>query len=81
VNPPATTIASFSASPSTISAGQTATLSWTTVDAAWAYIDGIGYVVANGSIQVSPTTTTTYTLRAGGNGPVEPQTVTVTVNP
>ena len=81
VNPAASTISSFTATPSTITAGQTATLSWVTADATWATIDGIGTVTPNGSLDVSPTTTTTYTLHAGGSGPAASSQVTVTVNP
>ncbi|MBX3739227.1 MAG: hypothetical protein KF715_21245 [Candidatus Didemnitutus sp.] len=62
------TIASFTASPSTISAGETATLSWTTTDVTSLTVDhGVGPV--NGSsVTVSPGATTIYTLTATGPG-------------
>jgi hypothetical protein len=81
VDPAASSIVSFTANPSSISAGQTVTLAWSTQDATWASIDGIGAVTPNGTLDVSPMVTTTYTLHAGGNGPSVSQQVTVTVTP
>jgi hypothetical protein len=54
----------FNASPSTINPGDSSTLSWGLVgNANYAEIDqGIGGVSTPGSITVSPSTTTTYTL-------------------
>lgn len=62
----APSITSFTASPTTINAGQSATLSWGLVaNADRAEINnGIGGIATPGSISVSPTTTTTYTLTA-----------------
>ncbi len=59
-------IASFGVSPTAITAGSSATLSWGLVgNANEAIIDqGIGGVATPGSTTVSPTTTTTYTLTA-----------------
>ncbi len=59
-------IAFFTASPTTIRAGESATLSWGLVEGAEiAEIDnGIGGVATPGSTAVSPTDTTTYTLTA-----------------
>ena len=57
------------------------TLEWTTTNATTCSIDhGVGSVPCNGNTNVSPTTTTTYTLSATGpgGGPVTAQT-TVTV--
>jgi len=54
----------FTATPAQISAGQAVTLAWKTSNADTANIDGIGNVSVNGSITVSPTQTTTYTLTA-----------------
>ena len=76
--------ATFSASPTTIERGQSATLSWTTTNANSVTINqSIGSVipVARGSRSVSPTSTTTYTLTATGEGgTLTPKpTVTVTV--
>src|SRR5439155_25085118 len=56
-------------SPTPISAGQSATLSWTTAGAASIAIrPSIGSVAASGSITVSASATTTYTLVAEGAG-------------
>jgi hypothetical protein len=57
-------IASFTANPASITAGQISTLSWTTQNATTITISSLGGVVPNGSVGVSPTTTTTYTLTA-----------------
>jgi len=81
--PPAVPIInSFSASPSTIIAGDSTTLSWTVTDADSVTIDyGIGTVALTGITTVNPTTDTTYTLIATNSaGPVI-ATVTVTVAP
>ncbi len=78
----APTIASFTASPSTIARGQSTTLIWGLVgNADVAEIDnGIGGVATPGSTTVSPTTTTTYTLTGmcGSNTASAQVTVTVT---
>ncbi|MDD5397888.1 MAG: hypothetical protein PHU70_02290 [Dehalococcoidia bacterium] len=57
-------ILSFSASPSSISPGGSAVLSWTTSNATGATISGIGAVGTNGVTSVSPAVTTTYILTA-----------------
>jgi len=58
-------INSFSVSPSTITTGSSATLSWSIDGATSVSIDnGIGTVPASGSKTVSPTSTTGYTLTA-----------------
>jgi hypothetical protein len=76
-------ITAFSASPATISAGQSATLSWGLVENAdEADIDyGIGGIATPGDIIVSPGTTTTYTLSAFCGSNVRAAQVTITVNP
>lgn len=81
--PGAPVIVSFTASPSTITAGQSATLNWGKVDnATSAVIDhGIGGVATPGNVTVQPATTTTYTLTATGCGGTVTKQVTVTVNP
>ncbi len=75
-------IASFGASPTSITAGQSATLSWGDVSNADSaeITPGIGGVPAPGSTTVTPTGTTTYTLiaRCGQNSAT--RTVTVTVS-
>ena len=73
-------INSFFASPSTIIAGDSTTLSWTVTNADSVTIDyGIGTVALTGITTVNPITDTTYTLIATSSaGPVI-ATVTVTV--
>ena len=76
-------IFAFTPNPSTISPGQSATLSWTVVGAISVSIDnGLGNQssVSSGSVTVNPTQTTTYTLTAtNANGSMTAQ-ATVTVN-
>jgi peptidoglycan-associated lipoprotein len=70
----------FSAEPSTIERGQSATLRWSVSDATDVTISpAVGTVSARGDRQVSPTDTTTYTLSAKGPGGTESATTTVTV--
>jgi YVTN family beta-propeller protein len=72
---------SLSAQPETIYAGQSSTLTWTSSDAEHVSIDsGIGEVDPNGSMAVSPTQTTTYTITATGPGGTITDSATVTVN-
>ena len=60
---------SISADPNAIIAGELATIFWTSENATAVSIDnGIGTVELNGSTQVSPLVTTTYTAAAGGSG-------------
>ncbi len=82
VNGTGVSIGGFSASPATITAGQSSLLGWTTQGAVSASISGVGAVPVNGSVTVSPTQTTTYTLTAtGAGGATATKQVTVTVNP
>jgi hypothetical protein len=61
-------INTFIASPPSISAGASSTINWEVTGATAVSIDhGIGSVPASGSLTVSPTTTTTYTLIAGNS--------------
>ena len=78
--PPAAPTASLTASPETIDRGQSSTLTWQTTNATDVSIEGIGAVQANGSQQVSPTESTTYTLTAKGAGGTQSATARVTVN-
>ncbi len=82
--PPAQVSATLTASPATINAGQSATLSWTTTNATSAQINNnVGTVqTGSGTATVSPAQTTTYTITAVGasNQQTTAQT-TVTVNP
>ncbi|HTW56659.1 MAG TPA: peptidoglycan-associated lipoprotein Pal [Terriglobales bacterium] len=77
--PPAAPTASISVNPSSIEAGQSASLTWQTSNATDVSIDGIGAVQANGSQSVSPTTSTTYHLVAKGAGGTQEATARLTV--
>ncbi len=74
-------ITSFTASPTTITAGQSATLTYGLVqNADTAEIDqNIGGVATPGSVVVSPTTTTNYTMTARCGSTTTTATVTITV--
>jgi peptidoglycan-associated lipoprotein len=78
--PPATPTATLTANPDTIDKGQSSTLTWQTTNATDVSIDGIGAVQPNGSQQVSPADSTTYTLTAKGAGGSQTATARVTVN-
>ena len=75
-------IESFTASPTTITAGQSATLSWGRVlGAQFAEIDNdIGGVATPGSTTVTPGTTTTFTMTAVCGAKVKIAQVTITVS-
>jgi uncharacterized protein YkwD len=85
INPPtasAPTIASFTATPATIVAGQSTTLSWTVSGASTVSIDnGIGDVSSVTSKSVLPTSTTMYTLTATNSAGTAVAHATVTVTP
>ncbi|MFY9462425.1 MAG: hypothetical protein WAP51_04470 [Candidatus Sungiibacteriota bacterium] len=71
----------FTASPSSINIGQSSVLSWTSSNATSCSIDqGIGAVPTSGSVTVSPTTNTTYTLICSGPGGTATARVTVLVS-
>lgn len=79
--PPAAPTASLTASPDTIDKGQSSTLTWQTTNATDVSIDqNVGTVDANGSRQVTPVESTTYTLTAKGTGGSQTATARVTVN-
>jgi hypothetical protein len=73
-------ISSFTANPTSISAGQSSTLAWAVQNATTVSISSVGNVPLTGTQGVSPTTTTTYTLTAtNSSGSVSSQaTITVT---
>ncbi len=74
------TINSFTAEPSSIERGQSATLRWSISNATDMSINqGIGAVQSQGERQVFPTNSTTYTLNASGPGGTDSRSVTVTV--
>jgi hypothetical protein len=70
----------FNAQPSSIVAGTSAALNWTTTNTTSVSIAGVGTFGANGSVNVTPKSTTTYTATATGPGGTValPATVTVT---
>lgn len=72
--------ASITASPDTINAGDSSTLTWQTSNATDVSIEGLGSVAASGTQTVKPTQTTTYHLIAHGDGGSADATATVTVN-
>ncbi len=74
-------IASFTATPTTVNAGEAVTLNWGFVsNADRADIDrGIGGVATPGNVTVRPTSTTTYTLTARCGATTRTAQVTVTV--
>src|SRR5262249_27328080 len=76
------TVSSFSASPASIIAGQSTTLSWV-VSGNPAPTTSLspGGPVTGSSVTVSPTTTTTYTLTATNSQGSAAKSVTVPVNP
>jgi len=76
------TINSFTANPSSITSGDSATLNWNTSDCTDVSISpSIGDVNTSGSKVVYPTYTKTYTLTASGStGGVKTKTVTVFVD-
>ena len=73
----------FTASPTTITNGLSATLSWgAVIGAEMAEIDnGIGGIATPGSIVVNPTSTTTYTLIGTCGDKTRTLQVTINVNP
>jgi len=77
---PGPKILSFTANPAVINAGQKATLTWSTQNGQSAFIANFGTVPVNGSVDVSPTKTTTYTLQLTKGTRTVTQDVTVTVN-
>jgi len=73
-------IASFTATPSSITAGQPSSLSWSVTGATTVSINnGVGTVSSTGSSIVSPTQTTAYALTAANSTGSTTAVVTVTV--
>jgi RHS repeat-associated protein len=70
----------FEATPQAITLGETSTLQWTTTNADRITINqGIGDVLATGTLTVAPKDTTTYTLSATGTGGATTASATVRV--
>jgi peptidoglycan-associated lipoprotein len=71
---------SLQANPSSISAGDSATLSWTSTDATQLTIaPDVGGVTAQGSTKVTPSSSTSYTITASGPGGSASSTARITV--
>ncbi|MGB0993500.1 MAG: sialate O-acetylesterase [Akkermansiaceae bacterium] len=78
--PPAT-INSFTATPGSFQAGETVTLNWDVSDADSVTIDqGVGAIAATGSIGLTPSATTTWTLTATRGNTVTTSQVTAVLS-
>jgi len=74
-------IASFTVEPTSIEVGQSVTLRWSVSNATDVTIDqGVGAVQSQGSRQLSPRRSATYTLTANGPGGSDTRSVNVTVS-
>ena len=79
--PPPRPTVSLQASPTSVTKGDSTTLSWTSTDATQLTIaPEVGAVTAQGSTKVTPSDSTTYTITASGPGGSADATVRVTVN-
>jgi beta-lactam-binding protein with PASTA domain len=75
-------VVSFSASPAQMTVGSQSILTWNSSFAdECAITPDVGQVETNGSFEISPAKTTTYTLTATGAGGASTRTVTVEVQP
>jgi hypothetical protein len=72
-------ISSFTASPVSITAGQTSILSYTFSNGSGSIDQGVGAVASGGTRNVTPAATTTYTLTVTGDPGTTPATATATV--
>src|SRR5580700_7857688 len=73
---------SLQASPTSISKGDSTTLTWTSTDATQLTISpDVGAVTAQGSTKVTPADSTTYTITASGPGGSADSSARVTVSP
>lgn len=79
--PPAPPTVTLNASPSAITAGQSASLSWSSTNATDLSIEpGVGKVAPQGSTPVNPAESTTYTITATGAGGSATASAMVTVS-
>lgn len=76
---PSPTISSFTANPSTVSAGQPVTLSWSVTNSTYNIVDPQAGPVRGTSVVVTPSATTTYTLYSTNSYGRTTAAVTVTV--
>jgi hypothetical protein len=70
----------FMANPATITAGQNSTIDWAVENATNVTITSLGTVALTGTQNVSPTTTTTYTIVATNSAGSAQATTTINVN-
>jgi len=77
---PAAPSITFSASPQNVQKGQAAELTWQTNNATSVELQGIGSVSTSGSRQVTPDSSTTYTLVATGPGGTTQSTARINVS-
>ena len=82
-DPVAPTVSNFRAEQSTITAGESTTLSWTdaSADATLTLTPDVGDVTGKTSVTVSPTETTEYTLTVSNSAGSNQYKLTVTVKP
>jgi Peptidase A4 family len=78
--PPPATTASLAASPTTISAGQSSTLTWSSSDATSCTGSNFTASATSGSAIVAPTVTTSYSVTCNGDGGSATSLVTVSVS-
>jgi hypothetical protein len=76
---PKPSIGLFSASPSAIKSGEAVTLTWSVAKTDSVTIDGLGTFGTSGSLTVTPSETTSYTIRASNADGESVGTATVTV--
>jgi hypothetical protein len=80
--PPPLPTATISLSTSSITSGQSTTLTWSSTDATTISINqGIGTVASSGSRTITPTSTTTYSITVSNTTGSATQNTTLTVNP
>jgi peptidoglycan-associated lipoprotein len=77
--PTARPTVTLQASPTFIQKGQSSTLTWNSTNATTLTLSGVGNVAPEGSTQVSPTESATFTITATGPGGDAEQTVRITV--
>jgi fibro-slime domain-containing protein len=78
--PPTPTVA-LTASPSTITVGNSSTLTWSSTNATQCSAIWTTSTSTSGSLVVNPSSTTTYTIDCFGNNATTTATTTITVNP
>ncbi len=78
--PPPAPTATIAANPNVIQQGQSTVLTWQTNNATEISIEGLGTVAASGTKTITPSSSTTYTLKAKGAGGTEDASARVTVN-